>query len=301
MGVEPCNGLAVAHGAIKCAQERTPAAHAIERDFLRQIEPGHAVTGAAGVARDEWLECRAEEAGILPGQEVAVVAHPVRRVDEGRQRIAGRPKLRHDRAYRRKVVGRRGGDQPTGLERLSPGQGEIRTGVVVGDRVMDRADQGQVVGRSGEQGKVLAEREPGHGRGNRLELAADLLGCIGLHVPEVLVSRASFQDEENERLGLGTRRSRGRCEQSGQSQPDHAGRADMEQVATAQAIAESTIAGGDPQHRRADHALYPLGFWTISGSLYRQRSRIRVTTGMFWGLLGRATSRTTRSEGSLVG
>ena len=39
---------------------------------------------------------------------------------------------------------------------------------MVGDGVVNRADEGQVMGLAGQEGKVLAERQAGHGRGDRL-------------------------------------------------------------------------------------------------------------------------------------
>ena len=254
MSVEPRDSFAAAQRTIEGAEQCSPAIDAVQRKLSGQLETGHAVVGPARVARDEWVECRAQKPCILAGQKRAVVAHPIGSVDKVGERPARWLKLCEHRTHRGKVVGRRRGDQAPGFERLAPGQGEIGPGVVVGDGVVDRAHERQVVGLSGQERQVLAERKARHGRCDRLELAADLNRGIGLHVPQILVSRAAFEHKENERLCLGPGRLAG-CrpgrEQARQAQADQSGRADVQQVSPRDAIAQTTIAGGDPKHRAA--------------------------------------------------
>ena len=150
----------------------------------------------------------AEEPCPLAGQERPVVAHPVGRVDEVGQAPAGRAELRQHGAERREVSG-------DGLvisrppdDRRPAGQRVVGPGVVVGDRVVDRPDERQVVGLLRQHRQVLAELAARHGRLDRLELAADLRGGVGLHVPGVLVRRAPFQEHQDHRLDLRPARCR---------------------------------------------------------------------------------------------
>ena len=81
---------------------------------------------------------------VLAGQERAVVAHPVGRVDEVGQ-VAPRAAASPGRSRRAGNCRAPGAVISRPTERLAPGQGEIGPGVVVADRVVDRADKRQVV------------------------------------------------------------------------------------------------------------------------------------------------------------
>ena len=130
-----------------------------------------------------------------------------------------------------------------------PRQRVVGTGVVVADRVVDRADQRQVVRLLREHRQVLAEQEPRHRRRDRPELAPDAERGVGLHIPEVLMRGAPLEDEQDHRLGPHPP-LRPRLEQAaaGSAQPEQARRADPQHVAPAQAVAEPPLFRGDPEH-----------------------------------------------------
>ena len=51
-----------------------------------------------------------------------------------------------------------------------------------------------------QQRQVLADLDAGHVRGDRLELAADLAGRVGLQVPGVLLGRPAPHEQQDARL-----------------------------------------------------------------------------------------------------
>src|SRR5437773_1349683 len=63
---------------------------------------------------------------------------------------------------------------------------------------------------------MLAHADAGHAGGDRLELAADLFGSVGLHVKRVMVRSAARQEDDQARLGFaegaGTRGSGSSCQ-----------------------------------------------------------------------------------------
>ena len=228
------------------SSDLTPA-DALQRELAREVQAGDPVAREARVAGDERLELAPEEAGVLAGEERPEVAHPVGRVDEVGEVAARRPELRQDRPERREVRRRRARDQPPIGDRRLPRQREVGPGVVVVDRVMHRAHERQVMRLLRQERQVLAEREPGHGRRDRPELAANPLGRVGLHVPEVLVRRPPLQEEEDQRLRLRPRIHPG-PEQPRQAEPEQPRPSHAQDVATADAVTQSPTSGRDSQH-----------------------------------------------------
>ena len=139
-------------------------------------------------------------------------------------------------------------DQPAVDRRVAAGQGVIGAGVVVADGVVDRADEGQVVGLPREHRQVLAELEargrswrsagtrPGPPRGRR----ASCPRGPGAPGPPSRTKRISDFARPPSRLGPEQVRQATR--------PEQARPADAQDVATAQAVAEPSIPGGDPKH-----------------------------------------------------
>ncbi len=73
-----------------------------------------------------------------------------------------------------------------------------RVGVLV--HRAEGADDGQLVPHAGLQGEVLADLDAGHVGGDRLELAAELLGRVRLEIVHVHVRRAAAEVDHDGRL-----------------------------------------------------------------------------------------------------
>ena len=156
---------------------------------------------------------------------------------------------------------------------------------MVADRVVDRADQRQVMRLLGEHRQVLAKREPRHRRRDRPELAPDANRGIGLHVPEVLMRRSPLEDKQDHRLRPHPP-LRPRLEQAGQrqTQAEQPGRADPQHVAPVQAVAESSLCRGDAEHGWEHPGLGKEGtvfrrMIVIAGRVSRQGQSRTVATG----------------------
>src|SRR5207253_5019437 len=67
----------------------------------------------------------------------------------------------------------------------------------------DGADDGELVHQAGDTREDLADLDAGHRGGDRLELAADLGGGLGLDLPQVLVGRAAAEEDVDDRLVSG--------------------------------------------------------------------------------------------------
>ena len=82
--------------------------------------------------------------------------------------------------------------------------------LVGGQRVAHAAQDGELVGHLGQLGQVLADLHARHVGVDRLELAAEFAGGVGLQVEGVHVRRAAAQADINRRLALagGPRRLR---------------------------------------------------------------------------------------------
>ena len=145
------------------------------------------------------------------------------------------------------VLGPRAGDQAASGDRRASGEGEVGAGVVVDDGVVDRPDERQVMGNLACSGEMFAELQAGDAGVDRFEFAPDVLGGLGLHVPEVLM-RGLLQEEDDQGFCLRPIRLRG-PEQLRQPEAEQRAGANSNEVAAGQAIAEATVPGGQTQHR----------------------------------------------------
>src|SRR5262249_18418290 len=75
-------------------------------------------------------------------------------------------------------------------------------GVVVG-RVRQRRDQRPAVAAAGELRQVLADVDAGRGGGDGLELAADVVGGVGLGVEAVVLGQAAGEEDVDDGAGRG--------------------------------------------------------------------------------------------------
>ena len=161
----------------------------------------------------------AEEAAGLAGRDTPVA-----------QDVRERNKGRHGRIIDRLELGDRaavGGVELLGVaeadvvdRRGVAGQAVVGGRVVVLHLVVHRPDLGELAHHLREPGQVLGDEQARLGRGDRLELAADAVGGVGLHVERIEVRRPAELVEEDDVLGLGTK-SRSqfrRAEQGGQVQ-----------------------------------------------------------------------------------
>jgi hypothetical protein len=104
---------------------------------------------------------------------------------------------------------------------------------VVSLGVRHRPDDRQPVHLGGELGQVLADPDPGDRRVDRVELAADAVGGLGLHVEGVVLPESAAQQDHDHRLRpadlflLGGARLPGR-QQAREPHPQQAGIADLE-------------------------------------------------------------------------
>ena len=119
-------------------------------------------------------------------------------------------------------------------------------------RVIDRADEGELVGDLRVAGKNLGELEIALGRDGR-ERPANLAGRVGLHVEEVeLAGRAEVEDHDDRLLVAAARDLT--CGLRGgvvrHREAERAERADLEEIAARRAVAGGDGTGaGDVQHK----------------------------------------------------
>ena len=109
--------------------------------------------------------------------------------------------LSEHRADGGEVVGFFLDDEVGGRLRVPAGQHVVGGRAVDHHVVSHRADQREVVHLSGEPGQTLADVDVGYGGPDRLELASNLSRCLGLHVPLVVLSGSSVEEEQQARLG----------------------------------------------------------------------------------------------------
>src|SRR5207248_4401251 len=106
-----------------------------------------------------------------------------------------------------------------------------------------RADEDELVGHAGDARDQLADLDPRHVRGNRVELPADFARRLGLDVPHVHVRRTAGQVDIDDGLVLtAPALLRLGPQQRGQRQAAEDRAADGEKVAAIKAVAESAVA-----------------------------------------------------------
>ena len=128
------------------------------------------------------------------------------------------------------------------------GQDVMRGNEVIVFAMRQRADDGVLVGAGGEARQMFADLHAGPlSGGDRLELAADLGGCVGLEVEHVDVARRAGEEDEDHRLRLPRRFRRGRSGVWGamrQADAQQARVADLQRFAAGDADAMAREAEG---------------------------------------------------------
>ena len=116
------------------------------------------------------------------------MAGPIGQGHEGRDgRSDGALNLGHDRPDARMAADRRAVATGPAAQALIA----VVSAVAADDRANDR----ELVHHRGDAGKALADLQAGDAGGNRAELAANLLGSVGLDFPHVLMWRAAGQKD----------------------------------------------------------------------------------------------------------
>ncbi len=228
------------------------------RHHLRGIERPQAAVepvsqGLAGlqVARRESRGERHPAGLERPLERVALdLERAVRRAEVARSDARGTVSQRGERDVGRDALPRR--QQP---RRQGPRRGVLqrrprpvprghvdRARTVGADRVAQRTDQHAAVHDLRQPRHVLADGDPRRRRGDRAELAADLLGGVGLEVPHVDRRRTPGEpdlDHPGRRfLHPGVRRVRGLGPQRvGQAHSQQPGHADPQDVAAVEPLA----------------------------------------------------------------
>ena len=132
-------------------------------------------------------------------------------------------------------------------------------------------EDAELVGHQGGARQQLGERQAGHGRGDRAEVAPDLGGGVRLGVPGRVLGRAAHQEQEDarprpaERIAgrhpAAVRRNRPPG-QVGEVQPgpEHAQAADAEDLPAVEAVAEPGARAEQSEHE----CLAAPGAWAVS-------------------------------------
>src|SRR5262245_22703680 len=127
-------------------------------------------------------------------------SHDVRRGHIRRDRLLLRPKARQHRADAWMVIWP-STEIDERVTAVVTAQREIRCGTMrMADLMMGRPNNGRMMGLAGNAGQMLAHQDAGNGRGNRLELTANLHRGIRLHVPHVWLRRPTSQPDNDARL-----------------------------------------------------------------------------------------------------
>ncbi len=153
---------------------------------------------------------RAEEAGVLAGPGQRAFHQERRQHHAAGDAVGPRTDVVQARGVARIVVAR--GDLVEERARLGVAGQELVRGVEV-VRLVVRHATGRSASwsvRVARRGRCSQTTMPGHVRGDRLELAADALGGVGLHVERVEVAQPAGQEDQDHRLrpGLAPRRRR---------------------------------------------------------------------------------------------
>src|SRR5262249_13567466 len=110
-----------------------------------------------------------------------------------------RPQPSHHRANAGMII-LSGAEVDESVAAIIPAQHEVRGGAMrVTDLVVSGADDGRMVSLTGHAGKVLAHQNAGHRRCDRLEVAAEFYGRVGLHVPHIRLGWTAAEPDQNAR------------------------------------------------------------------------------------------------------
>ena len=136
------------------------------------------------------------------------------------------------------------------------GVGDSVNRVLVRDGTRDR----DVVHHARSVGQQFADIATGQRGANRLQLAANLDGCIRLHVREFELARRAVEEQQDAGLRFaevlvawfvrGFRSARGVPQKVGQRQPEAAQRTGLDEVAAGNAIAQVLLGAEDAEHGR---------------------------------------------------
>ena len=218
--------------------QRAAAAEALDAEPVGQRHFLDAIILAVRVLLDlPGVVLRPEEARVLAGPGERPLHQERGQQHPRRQPVGPGP----DRLECRGVAGivvPRGDLVEEGARLGMPGEELVRRVEVVRMPVRERPHDGQPIGARGEPRQVLAERDAGRLRGDRLELAADLGRRVGLQVERVELARPAGQEDQDHRLRPpGRSRLRGRSprEQAVDPQAEEPGEADLEELAAGDA------------------------------------------------------------------
>src|SRR5262249_62201241 len=109
--------------------------------------------------------------------------------------------------------------------------------------VVQGADERELVGDLGLLGEKLADLDAGHVGADRLPETAVLGRCIGLEVVEIQVTGAAVEPDEDDGgvfFAGWSRGDRAGAKDVGEREAGHAGHAELQEAAAAQAIAVRT-------------------------------------------------------------
>ena len=177
-----------------------------KRQRRRQAQLGEPEAWPVRVLSDEErVERLAEETRVLAGRNAAVAEHVRIGNKCGNCRILVRPEL-GDRAPIRRVQILGIAEADVVERRGVAGQAVIRRRVVVLHRVIHRPDLREPTYHFRKLRQMLTHDQARLARLDRLELAPNTLGCVGLHVECVNVRRAAELVQEDDVLCLGQAR-----------------------------------------------------------------------------------------------
>ncbi len=228
---------------VQGVEQRLPTIEPLNGETLGERQAVEAESGPARILPDlPGVVPRPEEARVLAGPDQRPFHQERRQHDAAGNPIA--PGADHvDRGGIARIIVARG-DLVEERPRLRvAGQDLVGRVEVVGIRMRQRPHDRHLVGPRGQERQVLAVPDARHRRVDRLELAADAVWRLGLHVERVEMTQAARQEDDDHRLRprLESRRldagSAGRLgatpqrEELGQAQPQQARESDLEEFA----------------------------------------------------------------------
>ena len=159
-------------------------------------------SGRPGSSRSCHGSCRGpEKSRVLPGPGERPLDQPQRQRHTVRNTIPPPPDEVDNRRIARKVVARRNPIQvgrPARIRHLA-GQHPMHGRQVISLGMRHRADDRQLLRSCRQPRQVLAHPDPGDRRINRLELAANPLRRLGLHVKRIVLPQPPAQQDHDDR------------------------------------------------------------------------------------------------------